>query len=153
MLKKGLGCFLWILIGMALLTIVVSRLPMNEQEEKTTEIVQSCKLHGTSYDKDGNQMTIYVIDGKKDFDEFRRLCSKFKEDNKAQSTFRYLVLFDESKNVVTPNGIYTAGFGLSFEPLEHVLAWYEYNPANDFSELQTFPKSMADGKANKTRID
>jgi len=69
--------------------------------------------------------------------ELIELCKEFRDRN-AGKRFSYLVVFDSETHAVYPRNPFTAFYGLDWDTLKHIRAYYEYNRTNGYSELTTY---------------
>lgn len=149
-MKKGCGCLLKLVtLGIA---GIIGLLIVSQMEWTRPTSPSNCKYLSADYDKQGNFMKLYCVQNEVDLNEFRDLCSTFKTAQSGQETFRYVVLFDSIENATFPSNTYTAGFGMS-DAANHILAIYEHNPLNGFSELTTYDTgNKAQRTTNKERL-
>lgn len=94
-------------------------------------------------DSHGSVMELYAYSGA--FSEADAIA--FFQERKANALgdrFFYAVLFDRKENAKFPNNPFTAHYGMDFDILEHIRAFYEYNKLNGYSELE-----LKDGNRSK----
>lgn len=146
-LGKGCGLAAAGCIGIPILAIAgLSALGMilfalGYKPEPTTTTVQTpAKQSPFVYvdrrtDAHGSVMELYACAGA--FSEAEALAFfKERKANASGDRFYYAVLFDRKENAKFPNNPFTAHYGMDFDILEHVRAFYEYNKLNGYSELE-----------------
>lgn len=98
-----------------------------------------------------NEMELYALSGVWDLDAFRSLC-RAKKASASAKAFTYIVLFDHKHNARFPNTPLTAMYGLEEDAMKHIIAVYEYNKINGFSEINYYNPNMWEGKANTEKL-
>ncbi len=96
-------------------------------------------------------MELYALTGKFDVEAFRQFC-KAKKSKANSKALTYIVLFDEARNASFPNSPFTALYGIEEEKIKHIVAVFEYNRMNVFSELSVYEPNMWEGKAKKEKL-
>lgn len=155
MLNKGCGFVVLMVAGMVVLIFVSMLVPTKnpEPEPDIANKLIKCKFIDLKMDKDRNTMRLFsVVGSEPDFDEFRKLCLRYKSENRHDDHPSFVVLFDEEANAVFPSNPFTAQYGIDENAMRHIKAFYDFNPVNDFSELQTFTENMWLGKSNRQRL-
>jgi hypothetical protein len=97
-----------------------------------------------------NHMVLYAVNGTFDADDFATICRAIKSDP-VSSGFNYAIVFDDSSNAAFPNTPFTSMYGLEDDRMSHILATYEYNAANRFSESRVYDPNMWSGKPTVTK--
>lgn len=69
----------------------------------------------------------------------RMLCKEQKSD--WDGTFYFLVVFDDIQYATYPNNLFTALYN-DEDHMKHIIAVYQYNRINSFSELYYYPINM-----------
>lgn len=120
-----------------------------KKEEVHFELINSkTETEGTN----ANRMDLYAPTKDLDKESLVKLCTEQKQ-NWREGTFYYLVVFDQSDNATFPNNPFTSLYGIDEEPQKHILALYEYNRINGFSQLTYYSSNMREGKAVTEAID
>ena len=81
----------------------------------------------------------------------REFCIQKKRTATANA-FTYLVLFDRQENAAFPNSPFTSLYGLEEDKIRHILAVFEYNRINGFSELRVYSPNMWEGTSETERL-
>jgi hypothetical protein len=102
-------------------------------------------------ESDGLQdyMILYAVNGKFDTNDFNTLCLSLKS-NPVSTGFNYIVVFDDATNAKFPNTPFTSLYGLEEDRLKHILAVYEFNSKNGYSESKVYDTNMWTGKPTIT---
>jgi hypothetical protein len=133
----------------AILFVILTCCSAPKEEVYPFKLINSkTETVGTNTDR----MDIYVPVDDINKEMLVKLCGAQKELLK-EGTFYYLVVFDRSESVTFPNNPFTALYGIEEEPQKHILALYEYNRLNDFSQLTFYSKNMWEGKPVTVEIE
>ena len=86
-----------------------------------------------------HRMDLYVSEGKLEIDSLRMLCKEQKSG--WDGAIYFLVVFDNKQYATYPNNPFTALYNDEAR-MKHILAVYQYNKANAYSELFVYPINM-----------
>lgn len=94
-------------------------------------------------------MILYAVKGKFDASDFSVLCTSLKS-NPISSGINYIVVFDDAANAGFPKSPFSSLYGLEEDRIKHILAVYEYNAVNGFSESRVYEPNMWSGTPSVT---
>ena len=98
-----------------------------------------------------NHMILYTVNGAFDSNEFLTLCKSLKS-NPVTSGFNYIVVFDDAANAGFPTTPFSSLYGLEENRMKHIVAIYEYNAVNGFSQSVVYTPNMWTGKPIATKL-
>ena len=112
--------------------------PSSNSAGSTFEYVDSKRERVDSH---YNKMDLYTWS--EDFvkEDLLRLCKMEKKKFKS-GMFYHLVVFNNSSQAVFPENPFTAMFGLQYEVMKHIKAYYVFNRINGFSKLRIYEDNM-----------
>jgi hypothetical protein len=89
----------------------------------------------------GNKMDLYAPLDKLNLQMLKALCKEQKESWQRPG-FYFLVVFDNKENAVFPRNPFTAWYGVDETPQKHIIALFEYNASNGYSNLTVYSENM-----------
>ncbi|HNV29421.1 MAG TPA: hypothetical protein PKJ83_09820 [Cyclobacteriaceae bacterium] len=96
-----------------------------------------------------NRMDLYVSESKLEIDSLKILCKEQKSD--WDGSFYFLVVFDDKQYATYPNNQFTALYNDEAR-MKHIIAVYQYNKINAYSELFYYPINMFESPPVKIGI-
>lgn len=107
--------------------------PLND----SGRIKDSLKFINMKIDKANNDdvMYLYYADGPIDRAKLEQRCAYLRSITQAPY-FSCVVVFDRPENAAFPANPFSAGYGMNFDILDHILATYTYNKRNGYSDLR-----------------
>ena len=98
-----------------------------------------------------NHMVLYAVNGKFNPADFTTIC-KATKSNPTVRGFNFVVVFDSVSNAAFPANPFTAMYGGEEKTkMTHIIAVYEYNSVNGFSEATVYNPNMYTGKGTITK--
>lgn len=96
-------------------------------------------------------MILYAVNGGFSFDDFATLCTALKADPVSRG-FNYIVVFDDVSSAGFPTSPFSSMYGMEEDRLSHIIAVYEFNAANGFSEARVYDPNMWTGKPTVSKL-